>query len=99
MAEDAVKQIFTEIEILQNNLVGKKELELARNYLMGTLLSQMDGPFNTMDLVRSLAADGLTLSFFQDAIRVVQEITPEEIRELAQRYLGRDEMWEVFVGP
>jgi predicted Zn-dependent peptidase len=99
VAEDAVKQIFTEIEILQNNLVGKKELELARNYLMGTLLSQMDGPFNTMDLVRSLAADGLTLSFFQDAIRVVQEITPEEIRELAQRYLGRDEMWEVFVGP
>lgn len=99
VAADAVKQIFTEIEVLQNKLVGKKELELARNYLMGTLLSQMDGPFNTMDLVRSLAGDGLTLSFFQDAIRVVQEITPEEIRELAQRYLGRDEMWEVLVGP
>lgn len=99
VVQDALNQIYVEIELLQEQLVPQKELDLAKSYLMGGMLSQIDGPFNTIDLARSLTTELLPLSFFKEAMDTIREITPEEIRTLAQRYLQREEMWEILVGP
>ncbi|MFM8450252.1 MAG: M16 family metallopeptidase [Haliscomenobacter sp.] len=98
VAEKALQQIYEEIAGMQEHLVSQKELNLAKNYLLGGMLSQIDGPFNTMDLVRSLTLESLDLSFFQEAVAAIREITPEEVRDLARKYLGRDQMWEILVG-
>lgn len=98
VAEKALQQIYLEIETMQEELVSVKELNLAKNYLLGGMLSQIDGPFNSMDLLRSLKLESLEPSFFREAVAAIQEITPEEVRDLAQKYLGRDQMWEILVG-
>jgi predicted Zn-dependent peptidase len=97
--EDTLEQIYGEIEALQQDPVGQEELEMAKSYLLGLMLNQIDGPFNHSDLVRSLISDYLPLSFFETAIEAIHEITPAKIQNLAQKYLQRESLTEVIVGP
>ncbi len=99
VVQETLDLIYQEIQSLQDRLVSKKELNMAKSYLMGSFLTDVDGPFNTMDLVRSLVSDQLPVSFFQDTVRAVQEVTPEEIRSLSQRYFSKETLWETIVGP
>lgn len=71
---------------------------MLRNYLMGSYLSALDGPFNQAEVIRNLLIDKLPLSAFEKAVETLQEISPAAIRKLAQKYLQPEEMWEVLVG-
>ncbi|MCB9080800.1 MAG: insulinase family protein [Lewinellaceae bacterium] len=96
--EDTRKQIYEEIDRLQQDLVDEEELEMVRSYILGTYLTTLDGPFNVGDLVRSLISEGLTLDFFREAVDVVREIDATQIRDLAQLYLRPEDMYETLVG-
>ncbi|MEX1191160.1 MAG: pitrilysin family protein, partial [Brumimicrobium sp.] len=47
--DDAIKAIRDEIELLQNEPIDDNELSLVRNYSIGQLLKNSDGPFAMMD--------------------------------------------------
>lgn len=93
-----IKSIYEEFEILQNDLVQEDELRMVRNYLLGNLLTMLDGPFNVSDIVKTMILEDLPFEDFEDLIKVVNTITAEEIRELARKYLNSEQMWEVVVG-
>ncbi len=97
--EDTLNQIYNEIEALQQEPVDQEELEMAKSYLLGVMLNQIDGPFNHSDLVRSMVCDNLPLSFFEASIEAIHAITPGKIQDLAQQYLRRETLTEVIVGP
>lgn len=97
--QDTLEQIYQEIAVLQEELIDEEELGMARSYLLGGLLTQIDGPFNNSELVRSMASDLLPFSFFQESVEAVHQITPQELRDLACKYLQKDQLSEVIVGP
>lgn len=97
--QDTLQQIYAEIAALQNDLVGTAELEMAKSYLLGTFLTQIDGPFNHSELVRSLIGDLLPVTFFEEAIEAVRQITPKKIRDLARQYLQKETLTEIIAGP
>lgn len=90
--DDTLKEIRFELERLQNELVGKEEIELIQNYLMGQLLKSADGPYSMMDLYLSAEIHGQDFEFYNRAIVSIQKMTPERIQELAKKYLN----WEDF---
>ena len=96
--EDTLRQIYFEIGQLQQEPVDTEELAMVRNYLMGNFLTMLDGPFNVSEVVRTLITEGLPLSFFETMAEAVSHITADELQQLAQRYLRREDMWEVVVG-
>ena len=69
---------------------------MARNYLMGHLMSQIDGPFSTMDFIKSLKIEHLEDSAFAGMVDTIQQITPNQLRELAVKYLDPSE-WVTIV--
>ena len=75
-----------------------EELSMVRNYLLGMLLNGLDGPLNVSDVVRGLLAEGLPLSVFSRLVNKINSITPEEIQNLAFRYLNPEDYWIVTVG-
>lgn len=87
-----LSEIKKEFERLQNELVSKEELQLVGNYMLGQLLKSADGPYSMMDLFLSAEGHGLDYEFYNEAIRSIQNITPERIQELAKKYLN----WEDF---
>lgn len=96
--EPTIREIIIEMERLKQDLVDEDELDMVKNYLMGTFLSMLDGPFNIHDTVRTMVSEDLPQGFFENLVESVVDITAEEIRELAQKYLDAESMWEVVAG-
>lgn len=93
-----LKEIYHELKVLQEELITPEELEMVKNYLMGTLLMGLDGAFNAMEVWKALLVEGLGKDYFDNLIQVIQQITAEELRTLAQKYFQLDSFWEVIVG-
>ena len=87
-----LNEIRHEIERIRTELVSQDELDLVKNYLLGQLLKSADGPYSMIDLYMGLEPHGIDMDFYNDSIHKIQHITPERIRELAQKHL----IWEDF---
>ena len=98
VAQKAIDEVYREISILQNDKIPKAELQLVKNYMLGQMIRSMDGPFALSDNLKGLLEYGLDNSFFTDYIDIVNNISPDEIRGLAQKYLSMDSLFELRVG-
>jgi zinc protease len=94
----AMTEIYRELEILQNDLVSPQELKMVQNYLLGNMLNMVDGPFPVSDVVRTLITEGVALTQFTHLVETIKNITPQDLRILAQKYFKREDMFEVIVG-
>lgn len=90
---DAIK---TEATKLQQDPVPETELNMAKNYLMGHLMTQLDGPFSTLDYIRTMKIERLQDESFGELVKTVQEIQSNDLQELAIRYLDL-EQWVTIV--
>ena len=95
---DTLVQINAEIERMRTELVPAEELSLVKNYLSGQFLRSADGPFAMMDLFSMAEIRGLDYSFYQNALRTIEGITPEEIMETALTHLNPEDMLIVTAG-
>jgi len=98
VTNNAIEDIYNEIKILQEEKVPPKELDLVRNYMLGNLLRSMDGPFALAESLKSVLEYEMNVSFFQDFIGTIKNISAEEIRDLAQKYFERETLYELKVG-
>ena len=94
----ALKEINVELERLQQDLVPVEELDAARNYRLGTLLGDLDGPFSSADLLKGLLLFGLGKDYFNRYVETIQTITPQQIRDAAQKYFQPDSMITAVAG-
>ena len=85
--EHVITAIQKEMLNLQQELIPDAELRMARNYLMGHLMTQIDGPFSTLDYIKSLKIERLPDTAFEMLVRTIQEITPNQLKDLAVKYL------------
>ena len=94
----AINEVYNEIEKLQQELIGDEELNLVRNYLLGSMLRNFDGPFPIAESFKSILEYGLSSDYFQNYIDTIKSITPEEIRNLTQKYFDKNDLYELIVG-
>ncbi len=97
-ADKTIQEIYSEMERLKKDLVDDIELEMVKNYLMGNLLTMVDGPMNSSEVVKSFLINDIPFSSFNRLIYKIQTIKAEELRTLANKYLNKDSMWEVISG-
>ena len=95
---DAVTQINNELNLLCTEKVSAEELKLVKNYIMGTILSDTDGPFNVSEIVKHLVVYDLELNEFQKGITEMMSTTSDDILQLANKYFVPTTMNEVIVG-
>jgi predicted Zn-dependent peptidase len=96
--KDTLAEIYKEIAILQNELISSKELKMVKNYLLGNMLNLVDGPFNLSDLYKIYFTENIDYQEFTKLVETIKNISAPEIKDLAQRYLQPDDLWEVVVG-
>ena len=96
--KEAVEQIYIEILRLINEPIGEEELSRVRNYMMGEFVRLFDGPFAQAEAIRSVIDFNLDESYYDRYLKVLREITPEELQQLAKKYLDPDTMYEVIAG-
>ncbi|MFM1875684.1 MAG: hypothetical protein RL266_1421, partial [Bacteroidota bacterium] len=98
VCQAALNEIYFEIERLRKDLIPHSELELVRNYMLGSVLKSIDGPFEIAGKWKSYLKYGLGMDTHHELIHRIKTITPERLRELAQTYLQREDLKQVTAG-
>ena len=97
VCEAAIKEVYHEMEVLRNELVDDEELLLVRNYMMGSILGDLDGPFQVIARWKNIILNGLDEKYFYDSINTIRTITAEDIKQLAEKYFQPEEFYELVV--
>lgn len=95
---NALVEIEKEIELLKSETVADEELDLVRNYMLGSMLGSLENAFSHADKFKNIYFSGLSYDYYDNYIKTVKTITPEEIKNLANRYLTTEEFTRVIVG-
>ncbi|MDR1005870.1 MAG: insulinase family protein [Bacteroidales bacterium] len=96
--ETALKEIFSEMKILQNELIPEDELSLVKNYLKGEIMRSLDGSFDLGERFGYLISKGIDTDYFSDFANVVNSITALDLQTLAQHYLSAESFTQIVVG-
>jgi len=98
LREKGLKEIYLELKKLREILISEEELILAKNYLLGSFLRSIDGPFSLADRHKILVDYGLDYNYYYEYINIIKNIKAKEIRELANTYLQEKDLSEIIVG-
>ena len=97
VCEATIAEVYKEMEILRTEPVEEEELALVRNYMIGSLIGDLDGPFHIIARWKNYILNGVTDEYFYNSIDTVKNISAEELRELARKYLNPEQFYELLV--
>jgi zinc protease len=97
VCEATIEEVYKEMKLLREDLIDAEELLLVRNYLIGTILGDLDGPFQIMGRWKNLILNNLTDDYFYRSIETIKTISAEELREMAKKYLNPEQFYELVV--
>lgn len=97
VCEATITEVHNEMERLRNEPVEKEELDLVRNYMIGSLLGDLDGPFQIISRWKTYMLNGLDEQYFYNSIETIRQVTSEELQALAREHLLPDHFYELVV--
>lgn len=97
VSDAAVKEIYKEMKQIREQLIDPDELMVTRNYMIGTILGDLDGPFQVAARWKNLVLNELDEAYFYQGIETIKTVTPEELQQIADKYLRPEEFYELLV--
>jgi zinc protease len=97
VAEAALEEIYKEMKLLREGFILPDELLLVKNYMMGLMLGNLDGPFQIIARWKNYILNGVDENYFNNAIHTIKNVTPLELDEMANKYLQPEAFFEVVV--
>ena len=96
--EPTLAEIAVEMKRLQTEPISDNELETVKSYLLGEFLRDFDGPFALASSFKAINDFNLDYTFYDEALRVLRNITSAELMTLAQQYLNPEDFYTVVAG-
>lgn len=96
--QQALDEIRKEINLLQQAPVTSDELEVARNYFIGSWQSDNATLFAVAEKVRGMHEFGLPADYYNLLLSHLRQMTPHQVQLAAQKHFGVDDLLEVSVG-
>jgi len=96
--EETCSEIRKEMSRLQKEKVGQEELDLVKNYLMGSFTGELTQAFDIAEKIKVIQLESLPLDFYDQFQVQIQACTPEDLLDLANKYLDPTKLHEVIVG-
>ena len=97
VSEATVTEVYKEMDLLRNTLIDEEELLLVRNYMIGSILGDLDGPFQIIGRWKNIILNNLDEQYFYDSIKAIKTISAEDIKALAEKYLKPEDFYELVV--
>lgn len=97
VCEPTLKEIYFELERLKNERISDEEMLLVKNYMLGSILGDLDGPFQIIAKWKNIILNGLDETFFYNSIKAIKEATPAEMQALAKKYFKKKDFFELIV--
>ncbi|MER3472359.1 MAG: insulinase family protein [Chitinophagaceae bacterium] len=97
VCELAIVEVYKEMARLRNEEIGEDELLLVRNYMMGSILGDLDGPFQILNRWKNIILNDLDKNYFYKQIETIKNVSAQELQELANKYLLEENFYELVV--
>lgn len=98
VAEQALSEVYKEMERLREEPIPEAELDLVRSVMKGDFIRSIDGVFERAERFRMMSVKGITEQFTRNYLHAIDTVTPEQLLEVAQKRLDRQTMVDVIVG-
>jgi predicted Zn-dependent peptidase len=97
VCEATIKEVYLEMDKLRKELVGEEELLLVKNYMIGSLLGDLDGPFHIIAKWKNIILNQLPETFFYDSVNTIKSVSARELHDLANKYFVPEDFYELVV--
>ena len=98
VCQNALNEVYSEMRKLKMEIVGDEELDLVKNYMMGTLVRSFDGVFQAADKYKTIILNNLNYDYFDKYVETILAISPVDLMELANKYFVEADILEVIAG-
>lgn len=96
--EPLIREVYAEMDKLRNEPVPAEELSMVQNYMRGEMCRNYESAFSLADAWIFLQTSGLEPSYYQEALETIRQVTPQDIGEMANKYLCKDNLKEIVSG-
>lgn len=93
-----IREIYHEIDKIHNELVGQDELEIVKNYMLGEMCRNSESPFSLSDAWMFIRTAELDSDYYKRSLEAITAVTAIELRDLAQKYICKDNLKEFVAG-
>ena len=97
VCEATIAEVYKEMELLRNEPVGEEELSLVRNFMIGSILGDLDGPFHIINRWKNIILNGVPEDYFNRQMETIKTVSAEELQGLANKYLQPENFYELVV--
>lgn len=98
VTDSAVIEIFNEIKKMRNDLVSAEDLKNAKAKYIGNFVMQMEKPATIARYALMTETQKLPADFYENYIKNINAVTPEDVRNAAKKYFLADNARVVVVG-
>jgi zinc protease len=96
--ELTVQEIKNELGNLRTQLIGKEELETARNHFIGSFQAELATPFAHADKIKNLLLHNLPTNHYQELVLKIDALQSHDLIETAQKYFDEASFAVVAAG-
>jgi zinc protease len=98
VTDSAVVEIFNELKKIRTDLVSAEDLKNAKAKYIGNFVMQIEKPATIARYALNIKTLGLPEDFYENYVRNINAVTPEDIRNAANKYFLADNTRVVIVG-
>ncbi len=95
---DLIQEVYKEMDRLCIEPVGQSEMQMVKNFALGEMMRAFDGFFSHADALLFLIANNLDNSYYVKQLESIQNISPQQIQLMAQKYFVKEDFYEIVVG-
>ena len=97
VSEATVEEVYKEMRDLREEPVDEEELQVTRSYMIGSILGDLEGPFQVMARWKNIVLHDQTPDYFYNGLEIIRKTTAVELQELANKYLVPNAFYELMV--
>lgn len=98
VTDSAVMEFYKEFKRLQTEPVPAEELQAAKNFVIGSFGRSLESPSTIARFALNIQRHKLPADYYETYLAKLQAITPEQIMEVAKKYIGTQSTHLVVVG-
>lgn len=98
VTDSSVVEILNEIKKIRTDLVSEEDLKNAKAKYIGSFVMQVEKPATVARYALLTQTQKLPEDFYQNYIKNINAVTPEDVRAAAQKYFSADNARIVIVG-
>jgi len=96
-SDEAIVEIYKEIEQMKTEEVGQEELQLVKNYIAGNYIKSINTPISIADYFKTMYFNNLPQDYYDHYISSIEAVTSQQVMEMTNKYFS-GKLIEILVG-